>query len=228
MLDDPDWTPPTMPDDPARQRPLLIVLTGGIASGKSAAADHFARLGAPVIDTDILAREVVATGQPALEQIRAEFGAAAFQADGTLNRRALRERIFSDDEQRKRLEAILHPRIVDRARRRLAEVDAPYAILVVPLLVETGLFADADRVLVVDVPESVQIERLLKRDGVDRAAAEAALAAQVTRDQRLAHADDVIDNTGTLEALHAQVADLDRQYRKLAGRRKNSDRLRSS
>lgn len=212
-----------MPDHPARRPPMLVVLTGGIASGKSAAADEFARLGVPVIDTDVLAREVVEPGQPALQAIRAEFGDGVMRADGALDRRALRRIIFADAARRERLEAILHPRIVERARQRLAQLDAGYAVLVVPLLVETGLFADADRVLVVDVPEQTQLERLRARDQVDRDQAHAALAAQATREQRLARADDVIDNSGTLADLHARVAELDRHYRRLASTRPKTE-----
>jgi len=205
-----------MSETRVRNAPLLVVLTGGIASGKSTAADEFARLGVPVIDTDLLAREVVEPGQPALQAIRAEFGDAVMRADGALDRRALRRIIFADAARRERLEAIVHPRIVEQVRQRLAGLDAGYAVLVVPLLVETGLFADADRVLVVDVPEELQLQRLLARDQVDRDQAHAALAAQATRDQRLARADDVIDNTGTLADLHARVTELDRHYRRLA------------
>jgi dephospho-CoA kinase len=134
----------------------------------------------------------------------------------SLDRAALRRRIFDNPEARARLERILHPRIAAEARRRVAALDAPYAILVVPLLVETGLFGDADRVLVVDVPESVQMQRLMDRDGVDRDDAEAALRAQADRRHRLARADDVIVNTGSPDELRAEVDRLDRIYRELA------------
>lgn len=197
-----------------RQRPKVVVLTGGIASGKTAVSDAFARLGAPVIDTDVLARELVEPGSPALQAIARKFGQHLFQPDGALDRRALRERIFSDDDARRQLEGILHPRIADEARRRIERIDAPYAILVVPLLVESGLFGDADEVVVVDVPEDVQIERLMARDDSTREQAEAALAAQASRRERLARADHVIDNTGSLEQLQARVAELDREWRR--------------
>ncbi|MFU8878102.1 MAG: dephospho-CoA kinase, partial [Wenzhouxiangellaceae bacterium] len=164
-----------------RQRSKVVVLTGGIASGKTAVSDAFARLGAPVIDTDVLARELVEPGSPALQAIARQFGQHLLQPDGALDRRALRERIFSDDDARRQLEGILHPRIADEARRRIERIDASYAILVVPLLIESGLFGDADEVVVVDVPEQVQIERLMARDGSTREQAEAALAAQASR-----------------------------------------------
>jgi dephospho-CoA kinase len=198
-----------------RTPPLIVVLTGGIASGKTAASDRFAQLGAPVIDTDRIARDVVEPGSDGLAAVEREFGAAIVK-DGALDRAALRERIFDDADARKRLESILHPRIADEARRRIAEVDAPYAILVVPLLIESGLFGDADRVLVVDVPEDVQIQRLMERDGIAFDRAEAALAAQASRGQRLARADDIIVNTGSLADLAAEVDRLHVAYRELA------------
>jgi dephospho-CoA kinase len=190
-------------------------LTGGIASGKTAASDAFAARGVPVIDTDRIAREMVEPGSDGLAEVAAAFGDEIL-ADGALDRAALRRKVFGDPDARRRLEAILHPRIAAEARRRLASVDAPYAVLVVPLLIESGLFTDADRVLVVDVPESLQIQRLIERDGVTRADAESALAAQSTRDQRLARADDVIVNTSNLEALDREIDRLDARYRELA------------
>lgn len=197
------------------RRSLIIALTGGIASGKTAASDRFAERGAAVIDTDRIAREVVAPGSDGLAAVHDAFG-DAIVVDGELDRSALRRRIFDDPEARKRLEAILHPRIAAEARRQIATLSAPYAILVVPLLVESGLFADADRVLVVDVPEAVQIERLMARDRMNRAQAESALAAQASREARLARADDVIANTGSLAELHDEVDRLDARYRELA------------
>jgi dephospho-CoA kinase len=194
---------------------LVVALTGGIASGKSAVSDRFAELGAPVVDTDVIAREVVEPGSDGLAEIEREFGRDVMDGD-SLDRAALRRRIFDDPEARARLERILHPRIAAEARRRVAALDAPYAILVVPLLVETGLFGDADRVLVVDAPGWLQIERLTTRDGIDRNDAEAALRAQADREDRLARADDVIVNTGSLEDLAAEVDRLDATYRRLA------------
>lgn len=194
---------------------MVVALTGGIASGKSAVSQRFAELGAPVVDTDVIAREVVEPGSSGLAEIEREFGRDVMDGDA-LDRAALRRRIFDDRAARARLERILHPRIAAEAERRIAALNAPYAVLVVPLLVETGLFGDADRVLVVDVPESVQRQRLMDRDGVDRDDAEAALRAQADRRHRLARADDVIVNTGSLDELRAEVDRLDRTYRELA------------
>lgn len=197
-------------------KPMIVALTGGVASGKTAVSDRFADLGVPVVDTDLLAREAVAPGSPGLAEVAAAFGPEMIGPGGDLERAALRRRIFDDPAARDRLEDILHPRIADTARRQLAALDVPYAILVVPLLVESGLFEDADRVLVVDVPEEVQIERLMKRDGSTREQAEAMLAAQASRERRLAQADDVIENTGTLESLYSAIRALDEKYRELA------------
>lgn len=196
---------------------LTIGLTGGIASGKSLVADYFAELGAPVIDTDVLAREVVEPGEPGLAAVQAEFGDDVLTADGQLDRRKLRTIVFADDAKRRRLEAILHPLIRARVLERLRSLaGVPYAIVVVPLLVETDFGKLVDRVLVVDVPVETQITRLIERDRMSRAQAEAMLAAQVTREARLAHADDVIDNSGDRAATRAEVERLHRRYLKLA------------
>ncbi len=184
----------------------MFALTGGIASGKSAVSDQLAELGATIIDTDMIAREVVEPGQPGLQQVVEAFGKEVLDTDGHLDRRQLRERVFADEQERKRLEAILHPLIESRVRECIAASrDAPMIVLVVPLLVESGLFGDVDGVIVVDVPEPIQIERLLRRDGIDKDQAESILAAQATREQRLAVADFVVDNSGSLEALEEQV-----------------------
>jgi dephospho-CoA kinase len=184
----------------------VLALTGGIASGKSAVSDRLAGLGAAIIDTDVIAREVVEPGQPGLQQVVEAFGKEVLDSEGNLDRRQLRERVFADEHERKRLEGILHPLIELRVRERIAaNPDAPMIVLVVPLLVESGLFGDVDGVIVVDVPEALQIERLRQRDGITKAQAERILAAQATRQQRLAVADDVIDNSGSLEALEEQV-----------------------
>ncbi|SRR6056297_2427891 len=200
-----------MPTD-ALRRPV-IALTGGIASGKTAVSDRFSALGASVVDTDCIAREVVAPDSAGLARVVEAFGDTVLAASGELDRLALRDRIFDDAAARARLEGILHPLIEARARDAIRAADGPYVVLVVPLLIETGLFGDADRVLVVDVPRAVQLERLTARDGVTPDQARAALAAQATREQRLAVADDVIDNSGALEALDEQVARLDHAYR---------------
>jgi len=196
--------------------PMRIGLTGGIASGKSLVADEFAALGVPVIDTDLLAREVVQPGHPALERVAAEFGAGVLDADGALDRARLRDIVFGDALRRRRLEALLHPAIVEEMERRVAASTAPYVVLVIPLLVETGFERQVDRVLVVDCPEAVQIERLMARDGENAAGARRMLAAQATRRARLAAADDVIDNAGSREAVRAAVAALHERYLRLA------------
>jgi dephospho-CoA kinase len=192
---------------------FTVGLTGGIGSGKSTVADLFAAYGVPVIDTDVVARELTAPGGAALDAIRAVFGEAVMQADGTLDRAALRRRIFSNGDARRQLEAILHPRIRQIVAERLATLTAPYALIVIPLLVETGGYRDLlNRVLVVDCPEELQIARVMARSGLTQGEVEAILAAQARRDARLAAADDVILNTTAPEALRSQVATLNRRY----------------
>lgn len=191
---------------------LRVGLTGGIASGKTTVANIFAGLGAGVIDTDHLAREVVAPGEPGLGAVREAFGSCVISNSGKLDRRALRKLVFANPEDRRRLEAILHPLIRGRTSEKLDQLDAPYALVVVPLLFETGFEAFVDRVAVVDCPRDVQLERLRARDGIDNAEAEAMLSAQANRDTRLARADDVIDNSGDWERTRERVRDLDAQY----------------
>lgn len=194
-------------------RRLLVGLTGGIGSGKSTVAELFAARGAAVVDTDAIAHALTAPGGAAIEAIRAEFGDAVIRADGALDRDAMRERAFGDPAARRRLEAILHPMIRTESARGLAAATGPYAMLVVPLLVESGGRAgEVDRVLVVDCPVEVQIERVMRRNGLSRARVESILAAQASRAQRLAAADDVIDNGATPDALDAQVEALHRRY----------------
>lgn len=196
---------------------FTVGLTGGIGSGKSTVADCFAALGVPVIDTDVIARELTAPGGAALEAIRAVFGATVMQADGTLDRAALRRRVFSDSAARHQLEAILHPRIRQVVEQKLATLTAPYALIVIPLLVETGGYRDVlNRVLVVDCPEAVQIARVRARSGLAHGEIKAILAAQAGRAERLAAADDIIVNTASLEALRAEVAALHQRYLALA------------
>ena len=194
-----------------------VGLTGGIASGKSAVSARFQALGAGVVDTDVGARVVVEPGQSGLDAIVDCFGRQMLGADGRLDRAALRALIFSDADARRRLEALLHPRIRDWALQELAACQAPYCLLVVPLLVESGaLLKLVDRVLVVDVPENLQRRRLQQRDGLSEDQVNAALAAQATRAQRLAIADDVIENTGDLTRLSGLVEALHRRYLALA------------
>jgi dephospho-CoA kinase len=197
-------------------RPLLIALTGGIACGKSAVAEEFAKLGVPVLDTDQIARDVVAPGMPVLGQLVAEFGPEILDADGRLNRAHMRERVFSDPGQRRKLEAITHPAIREELARRAAAAGGDYQIHVIPLLVETGRAEAYDRVLVVDCPREAQIERLRARDNASRERAEEILAAQASREQRLDAAHDVIENTGTLADLQRFVEILHRNYELLA------------
>jgi dephospho-CoA kinase len=199
------------------KRPLRIGLTGGIASGKTTVADILAGLGAQIIDTDAIAREIVVPGSPALEAIVAAFGEEVLAADGGLDRARMRARVFADDTERLRLEAILHPLIRAEMLRRAATVLAPVQVFVIPLLVEGGLGTLVDRVLVVDCPEAVQLERLMQRDGTPEAQARRMLAAQASRAQRLAAADDVIDNSADLPALEDRARALFTRYLALAG-----------
>ena len=199
--------------------PDRVALTGGIASGKTTVANLFAALGVPLIDTDLIARTVVEPGQPALAAVIAAFGRDVLDADGRLDRRRMRERIFSDRAAQRRLEAILHPAIRNEMERQSREAGGVYQVLVIPLLTEGGRRGHVDRVLLVDVPEELQVERLMTRDGVTREQAQAALAAQASRAARLAMADETVANTGHVEDLRAKVAELDALYRKLATQR---------
>jgi dephospho-CoA kinase len=205
--------------------PYRVALTGGIASGKTAVANLFAARGVPVIDTDIIAREVVEPGKPALAAIVTAFGEAVLDADRRLDRRKLRELIFSNADARRRLEAILHPAIRREMERQstVAADRGPYQVLVIPLLTEGGRRDHVDRVLVVDAPESAQVERLMQRDHVTREQAQASLQAQADRAARLAIADDVILNNGRVDELAAHVAALDARYVELA-REKSTQR----
>jgi dephospho-CoA kinase len=199
-------------------RALRVGLTGGIASGKSLVANMFAKLGAELLDADQVAREVVAPGEPALAAIRAAFGAQVLSARGELDRAALRKLVFADPDKRRTLDELLHPLIRARLLARLDQVSRPYAIVAVPLLVETDFAALVDRVAVVDCPESTQLERLMRRDGIPRAEAIAMIAAQADRATRLRAAHDVIDNSGDVEATRRQVALLHHRYLELANR----------
>jgi len=191
---------------------LRIGLTGGIASGKSTVEQRFAELGVPVINADDSTRAVVERGQPGLAAVVARFGAGILTPEGDLDRRALRSLIFSDAARRKELEAILHPLIRDDIDRRSAEATGPYVILSIPLLVEGNGRGRWDRVLVVDTDESLQLARLMSRDAVSEAEARATLAAQASRAERLAAADDVLENAGTVADLRHAVDRLHRRY----------------
>jgi dephospho-CoA kinase len=206
--------------DDAKVGPRLVVgLTGGIASGKSLVGAMFVKLGAALVDTDVVAREVVAVGEPGLAAVAAEFGPAVLLPSGEINRPALRSLVFADDAKRHRLESILHPLIRSRTRAKLAELEVPYALVAVPLLVETSFGELVERILVVDCPESLQLERLMRRDGIPKPEALAMVQAQVDRATRLKAAHDVVDNSGTPDATRRQVEILHRRYLDLAAQR---------
>ncbi len=193
-------------------RRFRVGLTGGIASGKSTVDDLFAALGVTIIDTDVIAREVVAPGSPLLAKIAEHFGSDMIAADGGLDRRALRQRVFADPAERQWLEQLTHPEIRRLTDERSVSAPGTYSIVAIPLLVETGGKDRFDRVLVVDCEPELQLKRLQARDGSTRAQAEAALAAQVSRAARLAVADDVIHNDGDIARLRDQVEKLHRAY----------------
>ena len=191
----------------------VVAITGVIGSGKTTVANQFAALGIEVVDADLIAREVVAPGTPALAAITSHFGPEILTEQGLLDRRVLRERIFSDQAAKSWLNALLHPIIRSEMLRQCAAVSSPYCLLVVPLLVENRLTELADRVLVIDVDEATQIERTCHRDGVSREQAQAILASQASRSERLAMADDVLDNqSGTTETIRARILALHETY----------------
>ena len=192
---------------------FVVGLTGGIGSGKSAAAAEFERLGAAVVDTDAIAHELTQAGGAAILELERIFGRDAITKNGAMDRDKMRARVFADPAAKKALEALLHPLIREESRRRIAAARAPYVIHVVPLLVESPDYRSrVDRVLVIDVPEDLQVERVRSRSGLSEAEVRAIVAAQAPRAQRLAAADDLIENRGTIEALREQVAALHRKY----------------
>ncbi|MFM4964461.1 dephospho-CoA kinase [Aeromonas bivalvium] len=191
----------------------VVAITGGIGSGKTTVANQFAELGIEIIDADVIAREVVEPGMPALAAIRQHFGAGVLDEEGRLDRRRLRERVFSEPDAKGWLNALLHPLIRQEMQRQCAAARSPYCLLVVPLLVENRLTAMADRILVVDVDEETQITRTCRRDGVSRAQAKAIVAAQASRMARLAAADDIIENRdGAPEVLRERILALHQTY----------------
>ncbi len=194
------------------KRRFTVGLTGGIASGKSLVADRLASLGAAVVDTDVISREQTAAGMPALAEIGRQFGADLIRGDGTLDRARLRKQVFSDPGARKRLEAVLHPRIREAAWERARTTAGSYLVMVVPLLVETGFTDGIDRVLVIDAPRELQIGRLRDRDGSTRRQAAAIFASQASRRKRRAMADDVILNDGSRRRLIGKVDELHARY----------------
>ena len=195
---------------------FTVVLTGGIASGKTAVSKLFGRLGVPIIDTDCIARELVEPGQPALRAIVDAFGPGCLDADGRLDRRAMRSVIFSDPEAKVRLEGILHPLIQAEVNRRASGLTADYCIVVIPLYTGQGSYDRVDRVLVVDADENTRIARVMQRDGITRESAEAILRNQIDRRKRLALADDIILNDGGFDDLAQRVRDLHETYLSLA------------
>lgn len=200
---------------------LIIGLTGGIGSGKSTVSQHFESLGVPIIDADVIARELVTPGQPALEEIVEEFGTEILAADGTLNRTQLRHQVFDSAEDRKKLEAILHPKVRDSMHQQVnALVDSTtppaYCILSIPLLIESGWTNLIQRVLVIDTSLDQQRQRASQRDGLNAAQIDAVIRSQIDGETRLAAADDVIHNDTDIPALLAHVEDLHQQYLQLA------------
>lgn len=198
-------------------RPLVIGLTGGIGSGKSTVAHLFESRGVPVVDADVLARDLVAPGEPALDEIVDALGGDLLSDGGELDRRRLRERAFDDPAVRKTLEDILHPRIRAAMQARIMDLGTPYCVLAIPLLLETGQTDMVDRVLVVDVSPETQLRRTVERDGTPASTVRAIIAAQVERTVRLAGADDVLDNENGVDALERDVAALHQRYLALAG-----------
>ena len=201
---------------PSGRPRLVVALTGGIGSGKTTVSQRLAELGAAVIDTDLIAHALTAPGGAAMAAIATAFGPGAIAADGSLDRVAMRRMIFNDAHARHRLEAILHPLIRARMDEQLAQVQAPYAVLAIPLLFETGWTDVADRILVVDLPESLQVARVMARGDLSAEEVRPILASQARRETRRQGADDLIDNSGILEDLMARTADLHRRYLRLA------------
>ena len=190
----------------------ILGLTGGIGSGKSAASDYFAKLGIVVVDADIVAREVVEPGQSAWQAIREHFGPQALQVDGSLNRAWLRQKVFAEPAERQWLEQQTHPRIRASIIQQLQQAQSPYAILSSPLLFESGQAKLTARTLVIDVPEALQLQRASARDGNDAEQIRRIMAAQLSRAERCKQADDIVDNSGTLEQLYAQLQGLHERY----------------
>lgn len=194
----------------------IVALTGGIGSGKSTISQAFANLGVPIIDADIIAREVVAPKTSALNSIVERYGRSILLSDGSLNRTTLRQYIFTDINERNWVDQLLHPLIQQKTQHQIATLTQLYVLWVVPLLIENGLHLQANRVLVADVDPEIQIARTMSRDGITRQQVEHILASQISRQQRLACADDIIDNNGTATTVAPLVASLHRKYLSLA------------
>jgi dephospho-CoA kinase len=195
------------------KKPFVVGLTGGIGSGKSAAADEFQRLGAAIVDTDVIAHQLTRPGGAAIPAIRATFGDDFIDASGAMDRRRMRELVFADPGQRKRLEQLLHPLIRDENDRQIAAAHAPYVVMVVPLLAESIEYRKrSDRILVIDCPEETQLERVRQRSGLSVEEVQRIMRTQISRADRLAAAHDVIENRGSLDSLREAVARLHRGY----------------
>ncbi|KAA9129750.1 dephospho-CoA kinase [Marinihelvus fidelis] len=203
----------------------VVALTGGIASGKTTVSDMFSELGVPVIDTDVIARELTEPGTIQLLKIIKAFGPSVVDANGRLNRKRMREIIFSDDAKRRTLESILHPAIFSEVEKRLVSIDAFYCLVVIPLLTEVGVPDWVDRVLVIDSDRNTQLKRLFSRDGISLKQAIKTLAAQTTRGERLSIANDVVENNGTRDDLFEVVSSLHKKYLGLSGLKIQSDRI---
>lgn len=195
---------------------LVIGLTGGIGSGKSMATDYLQQRGITIVDADLAARVIVEPGEPALQDIVQAFGAGILNADGTLNRAALRQIVFADPAERKRLESITHPRIAQEILRQLAVSTSPYVVLVSPLLFESGQHRFAQRTLLIDAPEAQQKQRASARDSVSEEQIAAIMQAQMSREERRKRADDVLLNDGEPGHLHAALEQLHQRYLELA------------
>ena len=191
---------------------FIVGVTGGIGSGKSAATDHFASLGITIVDADLASRIIVEPGRPALTAIAEHFGPEVLQSDGQLDRAALRQRVFADSDQRQWLEQLTHPLIGEEIMLQLAQSQSAYTILASPLLLETSQKDLCNITVVVDVPEEMQLQRTMARDANDEAQVRRIMAAQMSRQQRLQLADEVVDNSGDLAQLYAQVEKLHQQF----------------
>ena len=194
-----------------------VALTGGIGSGKTTVANKFEQLGVPVIDSDIISREIVEPGQSCLNKIIQHFGDELLTKEKVLNREKLRNIIFNDDKAKEKLEEILHPSIYEEIDKKISKIDYPYCLVVIPLLIETNAMGYFNRILIVDTAETMQIHRAQQRDNASEENIEKIIKSQVSREQRLKHADDIIENNLSIEELNNSVVELHKKYINLAG-----------